>query len=70
MNEPDAVERFFNRAAEHGVAMYLICDRAGVARSTPSRWKTNRNGATLTALNQLNNALSCLIAETPAQTAA
>ena len=39
-----------------------ICQKAGVAATTPSRWRNKRNGATFGALRKLNGALDALIA--------
>lgn len=62
MEQDDPVERLFARAKMHGVPMYAICDLAGVARSTPSRWRQSKNGATVSTVASLDNALSRLIA--------
>ena len=43
--------------------MSQICDRAQVARSTPSRWRGRHNGANLETVKRLNEALSSIVAE-------
>ena len=59
--EHDPIEALYARANEHGVAMSRICDAAGVARSTPSRWRNSKNGASMTVLRRLNEKLDELI---------
>lgn len=68
----DPVEALFARAKQHGIAMSRICDRAGIAESTPSRWRSDQNGASMKKLKALNIALDSLIAEAapPAQSEA
>jgi hypothetical protein len=63
MVNANPVTDLFTRAVKHGVRMAAICDRAQVARSTPSRWKGSRNGANLETVNRLNAALNAIIAE-------
>lgn len=70
MEHHDPVEALFARAKAASIPMYMVCDRAGVARSTPSRWRSAKNGATTTAINALNEALTVLIAERPESVAA
>jgi hypothetical protein len=70
MEQHDPVEALYARAKAAEIPMYLVCDRAGVARSTPSRWRSDKNGATTTSINALNDALSALIAERPESAAA
>ena len=62
-HDPDPVEPLFARAMAAGVSMAAICERAGVARSTPSRWRQDRNGANLATVRKLNSALSEIVAE-------
>lgn len=59
----DPVDALFARAKAEGIPMSAICDVAGVAQSTPSRWKNDRNSATLATIHSLNEALERLIAE-------
>lgn len=69
--EHDPIDALYARASDHGVAMSRICDAAGVARSTPSRWRNSKNGASMTVLRRLNEKLDELIANrrpTPADT--
>jgi transcriptional regulator with XRE-family HTH domain len=63
MDTLDPVEHLNARAKAANVAMCDVCDRAGVARSTPSRWNSDKNGATIATLRKLNDALSEIIAE-------
>lgn len=63
MSNIDPVESLFERAKANGVQMYVVCDRARVARSTPSRWRGDKNGATYATLKRLNAALDDLITE-------
>jgi transcriptional regulator with XRE-family HTH domain len=69
MDHLDPVEALFARADAAKIPMSDICSKAGVAQSTPSRWKNDRNGANLTTLRTLNDALSALIAERPREAA-
>jgi len=66
----DPVEALFERAKKHGIAMSRICDRAGVAESTPSRWRSGSNGPSWTKLKELNAALDALLAEDVARDSA
>ena len=43
--------------------MAVICKRAEIAPTTPSRWKRGKNGATLEKVSKLNGALSEIIEE-------
>lgn len=63
MTNQDPVEALYERAAQHNMQMYAVCDRANVARSTPSRWRSSKNGATFATLKRLNSALDELIEE-------
>lgn len=56
------VELLKARADEAGITMSAICDEAGVAQSTPSRWKANPDSATLGTIKKLDEALSRIIA--------
>ena len=63
MNQQDIIERIEARANAAGVSIAKICDEAGVARSTFSRWKVSPKnpepiGATLSSLNKLDAALA------------
>lgn len=59
----DPVEALYERAKQHGIAMSRICGRAGIFESTPSRWRSKKNGASWEKLKALNEALDGLIAE-------
>lgn len=66
MEQQHPVDAFFARFAAAEVTMLEICERAGVAQSTPSRWKSDRaaaESANLGTLRKLNDALSELISE-------
>lgn len=65
MLDTNPIDALFERARTHRVPMSLICEKAGVAPTTPSRWKHGKNGATLEAVSKLNAALSEIIAERP-----
>lgn len=62
MEQTDPVDALFARAEEAGVTMSDICDEAGVAKSTPSRWKSDRNAANLGTVRKLDDALGRIIA--------
>lgn len=59
----DPIEALYDRAKQHGIPMVAICARAKVHATTPSRWRRGKNGATVTAVNALNDALSVIIEE-------
>lgn len=61
MQHIDPVDALFARAKKAGVPMAAICAEAGVAQSTPSRWKSDRNTANLATLNSLNEALDRIV---------
>ena len=63
MENTDPIAALFERASSHRVPMSLICERAGVDQTTPSRWKRGKNGATLDAVSKLAAALNEIIAE-------
>lgn len=63
MEQADPLDTLFARAKQHRVPMAEICRRAGIAPTTPSRWKKGRNGATLGKINTLADALNDVIAE-------
>jgi len=63
MQDINPVDALFERAREYRVPMSQVCHRAGVAPTTPSRWKHNRNGATVEAVMKLSDALGEIIAE-------
>lgn len=55
------IDVLFARADDAGVTMSAICEEAGVAQSTPSRWKADPNSATLGTIRKLDEALSRII---------
>lgn len=63
MQTPDPIAALFERAQTARVPMSLICERAGVAPTTPSRWKRKKNGATVEAVTKLDTALSEILEE-------
>lgn len=63
MQTPDPISALFAKAREHRVPMSAICAKAGVAPTTPSRWKREKNGATVEALMKLDAALSEILTE-------
>lgn len=63
MQDTNPIEALFERAKSNRVPMSLICRRAGVDPTTPSRWKRKLNGATVEAVTKLNVALSEIITE-------
>lgn len=50
--------------------MSAICDQAGVARSTPSRWRHDKNGANVDTVQKLDEALTTIIAKRQPESAA
>lgn len=65
MEQADPVAQLYKRARENGIPLASICRRAGVAETTPSRWRNDRNGPTFATLKKLNAALDDLIANPP-----
>lgn len=61
MEQTDPVSQLYARATLHGIKMAAICREAGVASTTPSRWKNDRNGANLKTVDALNAALTRLV---------
>jgi transcriptional regulator with XRE-family HTH domain len=62
MQSFNPIEVLFARADDAGITMSAICEEAGVAQSTPSRWKADPNSATLGTIRKLDEALSRIIA--------
>jgi transcriptional regulator with XRE-family HTH domain len=54
-----------SRAREAGISLNKLCEEAGVARSTPVRWKRAKNGnsPTLSVVRKLEGALERLISK-------
>lgn len=63
MDKKAALDAFLARCFNARVPVYQVCDRAGVARSTPSRWKLRPDSMTATTLGKLEDALVAIEAE-------
>lgn len=63
MADTDPTVTLFERAKRHRIPMAVICKRANVDPTTPSRWKRGKNGATLDKVTLLHGALSEIIEE-------
>lgn len=63
MAQTDPLQALFTRAKQNGVPMAVICRHAGVAPTTPSRWKHGRNGANVESIRKLSAALDALLAD-------
>jgi transcriptional regulator with XRE-family HTH domain len=61
--EHNPVNILVERANSCGVSMSKICKRAGVAESTPSRWRGGNNGPSFIVVTKLNRALDEIIAD-------
>jgi len=61
MEHADPVSLLFERAQQSRIPMSEICREAGVAATTPSRWKNNRNGTNLDTVKKLNEALGRIL---------
>lgn len=48
------------KATEANISIDALCDTAGLARSTFTRWKSNSNGATFSSIKKLQSALKKL----------
>jgi len=70
MEQADPVAQLYARAKINRISMAAVCREAGVATTTPSRWRNDRNGANLKTVDALNAALSRLIEALPQQAAA
>ncbi len=57
----ETIDSLFTRAKSHGVTMAALCERAGVAPSTPSRWRKNPASANLGTLEKMRKALDEMI---------
>jgi len=62
MDQQEIIKGIEDRAIAVGVSMRQVCERAGVAASTFSRWKlSDRNpdpiGATISSLSKIDEAL-------------
>lgn len=63
MEHTNPIAALFESAKQHRVPMSLICKRAGVDPTTPSRWKRKKNGATVEAVTKLQSALTEILTE-------
>lgn len=59
----DPLALLFERATDAGVSMMAICDRAGVAPTTPSRWKHKKASPSLSKLMELHSALDAILSD-------
>jgi len=69
MEQDDPVAGLYARAEQAKVSMAAICREAGIAETTPSRWKNNRNGPTYQTIRKLDDALRRIVADRPEQLA-
>lgn len=56
MDQAEIIAEMERRAKELGTAMYLVCEKAGVAPTTFYRWKSGSD-ANLATIRKLNDAL-------------
>ncbi|MGI4763455.1 MAG: hypothetical protein ACRYGP_00040 [Janthinobacterium lividum] len=63
MNTSNPVDDLVARATEAKVSMAAVCKRAGVAASTPSRWRGRLYEPTFKTLRRLEAALDSIIAD-------
>jgi hypothetical protein len=63
MDKQAALDALTKRCFDARVPVYKVCDRAGVARSTPSRWKSNPDQITASTLGKLEDALTLIETE-------
>lgn len=57
MDKDTALTAFLQRCFDQRVPVYLVCARAGVSRSTPSRWKKAPETIRPSTLKKLEDAL-------------
>ena len=60
MDKQKALSDFLARCFAARVPVYKVCQKAGVAQSTTSRWKKNPESMTGSALGKLEAALDAL----------
>lgn len=60
------IDDLAERAKAAGLTMAGVCDKAGVAQSTPSRWRAGTSGMTFTAFKKLEAVVAAAEAS-PAQ---
>lgn len=63
MEQTNPLDSLFVRAAAHGVPMSRICKAAGIAETTPSRWRNGKNKPMFDKIITLNAALDAILAE-------
>lgn len=63
MENNDPLERLLAKTKESGIPMAHVCERAGIAQTTPSRWKNGKSRPTMDKLVALENALGILMME-------
>ena len=65
MSIPDLVADFQARAKAAGLPMKAVCEKAGVAQSTFSRWKSGVMGPSYLTVQRLEEALAELESAQP-----
>lgn len=63
MDQQQIIENLTARAKALGLPMREVCARAGVAASTPSRWRKARNGMTIGTVEKLISVIDAAEAE-------
>lgn len=63
MEPNNPLDELFADAKANGISMSALCEKAGIAPTTPSRWKQGHTGPTLDKLMQLRSALSSILME-------
>lgn len=58
MDKKAQLDAFLSRCFAARVPVYLVCDRAGVSRATPSRWKKRPETISVLPLRKLEDALA------------
>lgn len=61
MQTINPLDELFADAKTHGVSMSALCEKAGIAETTPSRWKKGRTSPTLEKLMELRAALNAIV---------
>ena len=62
MQAEHPLDQLFAKAEEHGIPMSRVCERAGIAPTTPSRWRHGKTRPTVDKLHALDVALTELAA--------
>lgn len=63
MEQADIIEPLFKKAKLAKIPIVKICERAGVAPTTPSRWRRKGLSPNLSTFNKMSRALDELIEE-------